>query len=1162
MRHKNRLMRAIALSTSGGVTAALALTILPGHVAYAQQGETIERIVVTGSRILRQDLVANSPIVTVDSDLLQNTTGVGVEVALNQLPQFVPSLTEHDSRPLAASANTTPGASTVSLRGLGSQRTLTLIDGRRGMPMNATLAVDTNMIPSSAIERVEVISGGASAVYGADAVAGVVNFILKDNYEGFEINARTGLTEAGDGEQTQVSALFGSVFDNGRSNLMLGMEYADRSPAYAIERDWERARLRDPSVRGTEFAPLTEPYVIFPAANQPSQGQIDQIFSGLPSCTLPGNVNPCPTPNQNSHFVVSPSVDGNGQLFTGAPSFQGTVANAGAARYDGPMLDPDTGLPYRKFNTDGVLSQNNLDTLTSLPLRRYSFFAKGEYALTNSTNIYMQANYAHNESETTTSYSSALAGWSVTVPHGTQRNTVDNFAGMGIDGVTGDIWGGSFLNPELRTTVNPGGALLGYMPSGAMVWDPTAATNPDFLPGGGYGLGVQPGVSALGTGDITCGVTGGCSESYAFPMPAEMRALLEDRPDSSSDVELSWPLEFVGRRGTRNRVNTYQLVFGLEGELNNSWLWDVSVSHGTSETQTLYKGSPKLRQFQDMVRSPNYGVNFRATGIDEAAAGVGRCTTGLPLWRDFQVSDDCLNTLLADMQFGSQIIMNTAEANLAGNLFALPAGELAFSMGASFLEFQYESTVDPLNDVFTYTEEVIGQRAQEATQGDIGVSEIYGELLIPVVSDLPFVQQLNLEIGGRLSDYDTSGTVKTYKMLADWSVNDWARLRGGYNRATRAPHVGELFQGQTNGFFGSMSDGDPCSRNNDLPVYGAGLGNPDPANRDAVVQHCRNMMSAAGEWNFYDSRTIADEPARPGQQPAARPDAVVLFGNPDIQPETADTWTAGLVLSSPFQNAWADNLALAVDWYSIEIKDIIAQQNVAELWRQCILTLNENSQECSVVHRENTDGGAVQTDITYSNQGYTKFTGVDVQLNWRAQFEDIGLGFIPGGIAVNSQLTVPLKRITQANPSASRIDNVGTLRCDLGLNCSGYDYSVFSTFNYILGDLNMSLRWNHYPEIDAVSVATNPSSRDRGVFESYNLFSLSGSYRLNETFLLRAGVDNIFDEAPPLSGGSYAADGGWVGAAAPAFPTQPSYSSNATYDQFGRRFFVGARVSF
>src|SRR5690606_662947 len=142
----------------------------------------------------------------------------------------------------------------------------------------------------------------------------------------------------------------------------------------------------------------------------------------------------CPLPGPTSHFFVSPSADGNGQIFTGAPSFAGTVGNAGAVRYQGPMTDPKTGLPYRKYNTDGVLSQHNLDTLTSLPMTRYSFFTKGEYEVADNINAYMQANYAHTESQTVTSYASALAGWAATVPHGNSRTTVENFGGPGVNG--------------------------------------------------------------------------------------------------------------------------------------------------------------------------------------------------------------------------------------------------------------------------------------------------------------------------------------------------------------------------------------------------------------------------------------------------------------------------------------------------------------------------------------------------------------------------------------------------------------------------------------------------------------------------------------------------------------------------------------------------------
>ena len=135
---------------------------------------------------------------------------MAVESVLNQLPQFVPANTQFNTADVFPSATSTPGISTVNMRGLGTNRTLVLIDGRRAQPVNSTLVVDTNSIPSSALESVEIISGGASAMYGADALAGVTNFKLRSNFEGIDMQFRTGITEQGDGQESRVSLLLGS----------------------------------------------------------------------------------------------------------------------------------------------------------------------------------------------------------------------------------------------------------------------------------------------------------------------------------------------------------------------------------------------------------------------------------------------------------------------------------------------------------------------------------------------------------------------------------------------------------------------------------------------------------------------------------------------------------------------------------------------------------------------------------------------------------------------------------------------------------------------------------------------------------------------------------------------------------------------------------------
>ncbi len=208
----------------------LATTIIAGASAFAFAApamaqdpgpSTIDDVVVTGSRIVRQDYVANSPISTVSAEQIQARGDVNVEQILNQLPQVVPGLSANSNNP-------SNGSATVDLRGLGSSRTLVLVNGHRFVPYDKSNAVDLNSIPAALIERVEVVTGGASATYGSDALAGVVNFIFKRNFEGFAFNTQYGISGYGDGEQFDASMTFGANVADGRGNVTGFVGYADR----------------------------------------------------------------------------------------------------------------------------------------------------------------------------------------------------------------------------------------------------------------------------------------------------------------------------------------------------------------------------------------------------------------------------------------------------------------------------------------------------------------------------------------------------------------------------------------------------------------------------------------------------------------------------------------------------------------------------------------------------------------------------------------------------------------------------------------------------------------------------------------------------------------------------------------------------------------------
>ncbi len=269
------------------VAAVLTIPVIGARTASAQepteQRQQPEEITVTGSRIVRRDYDANSPIQTIDRSAFESQNSIALETALNELPQFVPAAQgmtqlQDQSQITDNFATLTAGASTISLRGLGANRNLVLLDGYRAVPVNATMAVDVNSIPAAAIERVEVITGGASSVYGADAVAGVVNFILKKDFEGLDLDLQTGSMQNGEGVESRASALFGVSSGDNRANIMVGLEMAKRDPIHADDTDFWSHALRDGTTYPTQLI-YTGPYLSTDAANAPSRAAVDAIFN-------------------------------------------------------------------------------------------------------------------------------------------------------------------------------------------------------------------------------------------------------------------------------------------------------------------------------------------------------------------------------------------------------------------------------------------------------------------------------------------------------------------------------------------------------------------------------------------------------------------------------------------------------------------------------------------------------------------------------------------------------------------------------------------------------------------------------------------------------------------------------------------------------------------
>ena len=275
-------------------------------------------IVITGSRIQRQDFNSTTPMVTADEALLEQSSTAALESNLNKLPQFVPAQTPTAGGDIQPTATNTPGAATVSLRGVGANRNLVLVDGRRSTPSNASGVTDISTIPAAAIERVEVISGGASATYGADAVAGVTNFILKKNFQGLELDGRVSVSQEGDGFEYQLSGIMGTDFPDGRGNISLALSMNTREASFQRDRKWYRDMWDNPNIGGSQFF-ISAPGVQFANGNPIDPDVFFGIFDQANPADEPfdfatGTCGPAPTvPNPISNggcspFTVAPGV--------------------------------------------------------------------------------------------------------------------------------------------------------------------------------------------------------------------------------------------------------------------------------------------------------------------------------------------------------------------------------------------------------------------------------------------------------------------------------------------------------------------------------------------------------------------------------------------------------------------------------------------------------------------------------------------------------------------------------------------------------------------------------------------------------------------------------------------------------------------------------------
>jgi outer membrane receptor protein involved in Fe transport len=293
MKNGNQLRLAIRSTLAASSMAALVVTAAQAQDTAAAGGSEFEQIVVTGTRITIPGVQSSSPIVSIGAE----------EIAIQQQPEvekilrILPITAAADSQNVN---NGTAGAATVNLRGLGAQRNLIMINGKRITPYDINGIVDTSVIPTALIERIDIITGGASAVYGSDAISGAINFILKDDFEGVELNTDYSVTEEGDGDIYTAALTLGANVADGKGNIVLGINYSDREGVQLGERPLGELGIETATGAGYEaFKQGSGP--VPPPDNC---GGENSVGAGGSTTTLPtrGNISGVPASISNWQF--------------------------------------------------------------------------------------------------------------------------------------------------------------------------------------------------------------------------------------------------------------------------------------------------------------------------------------------------------------------------------------------------------------------------------------------------------------------------------------------------------------------------------------------------------------------------------------------------------------------------------------------------------------------------------------------------------------------------------------------------------------------------------------------------------------------------------------------------------------------------------------------
>jgi len=817
--------------------------------AFAQDSSDDDVIITTGTRLnVNPNLTAAQPILSITSDEIASRGVVNIEELTNTLPQISAAQTAEQS-------NGASGTAQLDLRGLGAQRTLTLIDGRR-LPYgdSQSISVNLDLVPTNLVERIDVLTGGSSAVYGSDAVSGVVNFILKDDFEGFEADVQYGFAQSGnsrdlieevlianeqpvpgsvtDGEEITGSITFGANLDNGRGNVVGFASYQNRNEIIGA----------------------------------------DRVGS---ACTLGSGAT-------------------NGFGCVGSSNFRrfNNIANFGATdifqQADGTFT-PFAGGPAETFNFGA-------SNFFQRPSERFQLFTKATYDLNDRVELFADFGFTDNLSDAQIAPSASFGFFQRTL---------------------------NCDNPLLQ--------------------------DPLF-----NGQSFAQGVLLCTPDQIATGLN-----------PDGSRALISGITATHRNVE-------GGSRNSRLENSAFRIVGGSRGSLSDQFDYEVFAQYSeTSDTDTSTNDFQidNLAQAIDVVTD----ANGNAVCFDPSNGCVPynifqRGPNGESLVTqealDFIQGVGITTGQTDQLVIGGNIQTDLSEFGL-NSPFASDTG-VGFLIGAEYRQDGLASSPDQISQRADGGFTGVGGPTLPV-EGTLEVVEVFGEVEIPLITDVPFFEELVFNGQYRYSDYDVAGnnvrnsfSTDTYGLQLTWVPTPDISLRGQFQRAVRAPNVVELFTGQSTGL-PELSEAGTDSAGNTVFDPCSSTATTTPL---ATAAACANTGVTLAQFNSG----IPDIAA--GQTQG------LFGGNPNLTPESSDTFTVGAVLTP----SSIDDAIVAG----------IGAQNILD---NCLDT--GDAVFCSLITRDgagslNASGPGVGFSLTNLNAAEISTDGLDFQVNYAQEIGSAG----------------------------------------------------------------------------------------------------------------------------------------------------------------------------